>query len=154
VKKFVFRLETVLDITRRQKNEAGSLYALQMRRLRAAEAELARLQAEEAGLEQALKEFSLRPQFPLEEHGLYTVYLPVVQEKKRIQADAVRRKAQEAESARQLLAKISQEVKTLEKLREKEVEAYTLDMLREEQKQLDDSAGVGFYQKNKTVGGV
>jgi flagellar FliJ protein len=149
LKKFQFRLQAVLDITERQKTEAGELYALQVRRLRVAEDEMKRLEDEQIKIEQELKEFSSHPSFPLDRYTLYVAYLPVLKEKQERQREEVERRVQEAETARQVLAKISKELKTLEKLRDRELEDYNLEWQREEQKQVDDSAGVNFYQKTK-----
>jgi flagellar export protein FliJ len=149
LKKFVFRLATVLNMTETQKAEASALYALQLRKLREAEAELARLREEKRQIETALKDFSSHPSFPLDKHALYVAYLPVLKEKITAQEAVVKERSREAEIARQLLAKIAQEVKTLEKLQEKELEAYMIELLHEEQKQLDDTAGVSFFQKTK-----
>ena len=154
MKKFKFRLETVLDLTERQKMEASELYAFHLNRQRQAEAELKLLEDKEAEIEAALIEMTYEPQFPLDKHTLYTSYLPVLKKKQEQKQQEIEERKQETELARQILVQISRELKTLEKLKEKDYEEYMSEYLRQEQKQLDDSAGVAYYRKTRTSDSV
>ena len=150
MKKFEFRLETVLDITERQKKEAGELYAMHLNRQRQAESELKVLQEKEREIEAALIDLTHEPPFPLDKHALYTAYLPVLKKKQENKIIEIEERTKETEMARQILVKISRELKTLEKLKAKDYEEYMIEYFREEQKQLDDSAGVAYIRKTRS----
>ena len=150
MKKFVFRLETVLDLTEHQKMEANELYVFHLNRQRQAEAELKALQDREAEIEADLIALTRESQFPLDKHTLYTAYLPVLKEKQELKAEEIVERTKETEMARQVLVKITKELKTLERLKEKEFAEYMSEYLRQEQKQLDDSAGVAYFRKTRS----
>ncbi len=81
----------------------------------------------------------------------YQDYIPVLIERIKQQEIIVEEFRQAMESERQKLVEIMRERKVLEKLRAKHYHEYVQECLREEQKQIDEMATVGFMQKDSAV---
>ena len=81
----------------------------------------------------------------------YQAYIPVLIERIKQQEIVTEESRQVMESERQKLVEIMRERKVLEKLRSKHYQEYVQECLREEQKEIDEMATVGFIHKDPAV---
>jgi len=81
----------------------------------------------------------------------YQDYIPVLIERIKKQELITEQSRQAMENERQKLVQIMRERKVLENLRTKHYQAYVQECLREEQKQIDEMATVGFMHKDSAV---
>lgn len=132
--KFVFRLQTKLDISNRQEQLAKEQLALKLKErdkiVEKINANLDRL----AAYENAIRSL------PFKETLLIKDYLPVIRAHiKELEVELA--KAEErVETARKILQECKKETKTLTKLKENEWQQYLHEMNLEEQKEIDEIA--------------
>lgn len=82
---------------------------------------------------------------------VYQDYIPVQIERIKQQEIVTEESRQAMEGERQKLVEIMRERKVLEKLRTKHYQVYVQECLRQEQKQIDEMATVGFIHKDSAV---
>ena len=135
--RFVFRLERLLELRKRQVEEAQKLLARCIENVRAGQAILQRLQEEQDNLNQSWRKIAsgaLSPDRALD----YQQWLEsLVKSSKAATADLENLKNEEL-ACRALLAKAMGRQKSLEKLRERALGRFIQDTNRRAQAELDD----------------
>ena len=139
MKKFRFKLETLLSVTRRKKEDAERLFAEATRRLEEERArltellqEMQRVQAEYAEQTKEGKRISV---------GRLMTYTSYVNWKRQ-QIEAQQQTIMQAQAERQKrlkeLLELMSKLKSIEQLKEKRLQQYKDEVLFEENKQLDE----------------
>lgn len=147
MKKFRFKLETLLSVTRRKKEDAERLFAEATRRLEEERArltellqEMQRVQAEYAEQTKEGKRISV---------GRLMTYTSYVNWKRQ-QIEAQQQTIMQAQAERQKrlkeLLELMSKLKSIEQLKEKRLQQYKDDVLFEENKQLDE-IGLQLYMR-------
>ncbi|SHG58295.1 flagellar FliJ protein [Thermosyntropha lipolytica DSM 11003] len=149
MKPFVFRLQTKLDVSRREEEMAKA-------RLQAKEKEVEELEVEKANLYCSLARSEAMMRNFLRESNIYFVnlirdYIPVLKENIARVEERLDKAREELENLRQDLLKKKREVKTLEKLKQKAWEEYLYELNREEQKFIDEIATSRYWQRQKKI---
>ena len=147
MKKFRFKLETLLSVTRRKKEDAERLFAEATRRLEEERArltellqEMQRVQAEYAEQTKEGKRISVGRLMT------YTSYVNWKREQIEAQQQAIMQaQAERQKRLKELLALISK-LKSIEQLKEKRWQQYKEEVLFEESKQLDE-IGLQLYMR-------
>jgi flagellar FliJ protein len=147
MKKFRFKLETLLSVTRRKKEDAERLFAEATRRLEEERArltellqEMQRVQAEYAEQTKEGKRISV---------GRLMTYTSYVNWKRQ-QIEAQQQTIMQAQAERQKrlkeLLELMSKLKSIEQLKEKRLQQYKDEVLFEENKQLDE-IGLQLYMR-------
>lgn len=145
--KFKFRLQTSLDLAVRYEQIAREELLQRIKERDVLAAELERITGQIAGLENEIR-YSMTGSESLARIQLLRNFLPVLQEQREETASFLAAAAEKVEQARQVLVERMKETKTLNRLREKEWQAYCQELLKEEQKQIDEVATTRFLRKN------
>ena len=148
MKKFRFKLETLLGVTRRKKEDAERLFAEATRKLEEERArlvdllqEMQRVQAEYTEQTREGKRISVGRLMT------YTSYVNWKREQIEAQQQAIMQaQAERQKRLKELLALISK-LKSIEQLKEKRWQQYKEEVLFEESKQLDE-IGLQLYMSN------
>lgn len=146
MKKFVYSMQSVLNIKEKLEEQERASYGAAQARLNEEMAKLAELNARKDGYEQQLREsvgdalnvIQIRHQ----EEALESMKVLV-----RRQSVAVSKAEQNVEAARYKLQQAIMERKAQEKLRENAFEAYKKEMQAEESKEVDELVSYQFGQK-------
>lgn len=146
MKKFVYSMQSVLNIKEKLEEQERASYGAAQARLNEETAKLVELNARKDGYEQQLREsvgdalnvIQIRHQ----EEALESMKVLV-----RRQSVAVSKAEQNVEAARYKLQQVIMERKAQEKLRENAFEAYKKEMQAEESKEVDELVSYQFGQK-------
>ena len=150
MKAFVFKLQTSLDVKlkkeERQKIELGEatrVYKLNLQILHDLKDRMVEIQDVLRGKQtKKLNIFEIKN---------YQDYIPVLIEKIKKQIITTETSRQDMEDCRNKLVEIMRERKVLEKLKSKHFQEYMKELLREEQKQIDEMATNGYIHKDSAV---
>lgn len=155
MRRFSFRLETPLKLKlqeeERQKSAVAACqeaYQQNLVRLEELKQSLVELQAklrEAAALKGSLDQ--IKP-LDLNQLSIMQGYIPVLLNKINLQQEQVALALSNLEEVRKGLIKIMKDRKILEKLREKALVQYQLELNREEQKNLDELATVNYLRNH------
>ncbi len=146
--KFVFKLQGVLDIRRDLEEQAKAEFGLAQAELVAEEEKLAQLAARREDKILELKEL-MSANLNVKKINLTKEGIEVLKEMEKEQALAVSRAETKVELARRKLQKTILERKTIEKLREKQLEEYKLMYEAEEQKINDEISSYSYTEKQR-----
>lgn len=147
MKPFVFRLQTKLDISKREEEMAKARVKTKEKEVEEIESELINLYCNLEKAENMARKF-------WQESNIYFArlisdYLPVLKEDIEKCRQRLSMAQEELERLRQELMRKRREVKTLEKLREKAWEEYLYETNLEEQKFIDEVAGNRYFRRQK-----
>ncbi|MGI6036925.1 MAG: flagellar export protein FliJ [Limnochordia bacterium] len=143
---FTFTLQKVLDLKQKLEDELSLRLAEQERKLAQAQEQLRRLEAQQANQLQELEALQRRSALAMDLIALYHQHLLYLRECQQTQATYIEALRRERDQRREELVQVSKERKALEKLKEKQFQAYQREMLRQEQKQLDEIGGHVFLR--------
>ncbi|MEN6348086.1 MAG: flagellar export protein FliJ [Syntrophomonas sp.] len=147
MKAFHFRLQTKLDITIRQEQLAREELQLRIIERDQIQSELDRALDGLERLEQSIRNFDLK-KHNFQELLILKDYVPVIKKLIKELETKLAQAEQKLEEARKILLERIRETRTLEKLKEKEWEAYLHELSLEEQKVIDEIAINNHYRKN------
>ena len=139
MKKYSFRLQTLLRVREIHEEEAERFFRLALRALTVAVEELDSLAAEARRINEDLAE-RRRERLDVEIQQLYDRYIMRLRERIKDQIAAVRLAEQEVESRRLELMERVKDRKTIEELRLRDFDQYLLELRRFEQSVIDDLA--------------
>ncbi len=148
MKKFNFRLQTALDIAVRQEQIAREELLLCIKDRDTIAAELQDLNSRLQNLEDEIRE-GMNTSLPLERLLLLRNFLPVLRKRRDEKNQELFIAEERVEEARHILVERMKESKTLNRLREKEWAAYLQEMLREEQKEIDEVATTRHHRQSR-----
>jgi len=147
MKPFRFRLETLLDFRRLQKEQAQLAFMQATNQL---QAEKERLKQLEGMLAESMELLNVRRQQPLpvEVFKSYQYYFDKIGEDIHKQNQCVMQATNNYQACLSKLAEAEKEHKIVEKFREKKLQNYQLEVMNEEQKVLDE-IGLQIYTRDK-----
>ncbi|CUH96087.1 hypothetical protein P22_2175 [Propionispora sp. 2/2-37] len=138
MKRFHFRLETLLKYRQMQKEEAQVRFSQALDEVRRAREALAKLEAEVAFQLDEFRGYQMRKKLTVDILMMFNSYFSRMKE----ETSAAEQQVETAEKKRQELMKALEEAvknhKVVKNLRNKRVQEYRAEVLREEQKQLDE----------------
>ncbi len=150
MKQFEFRLQTALDVKLREEElqkeelrESTSIYKHNLKILHALRTRLTEIQ-------DILRGKQTKKMDILEIKNCQD-YIPILDERIKQQEIVTERTRREMERIRVKLIEIMKERKILEKLKARHYQEYIREFLREEQKQIDEIAAVGFIHKDSAM---
>jgi flagellar FliJ protein len=135
--RYSFKFETLLNYKKRLEEVAQQFLAQKMTEWAEAEQKLNRLRTREEGCLFELIEKRTKG-IPAARHLLYINYLNLLAKDIAIQEEVVQSLTRAVEEARQKLIKLSREKKMIEKLKKKDFDAFTQEMIHLEQKENDE----------------
>jgi flagellar FliJ protein len=135
--RYSFKFETLLNYKKRLEEVAQQVLAQKMTERAEAEQKLNRLRTREEECLFELMEKRTKG-IPAAQHLLYINYLNLLAKDIAIQEEVVQSLTRAVEEARQKLIKLSREKKMIEKLKKKDFDAFTQEMIRLEQKENDE----------------
>jgi len=147
MKAFKYRMQTKLDIASLEEQMAKEELLLRSRERDRIQEELDDIIKRQLELEQSLVLLILEG-FSMDEFMIHRDYVPVLREFRLDKETDLARAERNFEKARLILVEKTRETQTLKKLREKEWNAYLQEVLREEQKVIDEVAINRHYRKN------
>ncbi|MBP5159603.1 MAG: flagellar export protein FliJ [Lachnospiraceae bacterium] len=147
--KFIFKLQGVLDIRRDLEEQAKAEFGLAQAELVAEEKKLEAIIARKEAQILELKEL-MSSNLNVKKINLTKEGVEVLKEMEKEQALVVSRVETKVELARRKLQKAILERKTIEKLREKQLEEYKVMYEAEEQKINDEMSSYSYSEKQKT----
>lgn len=149
MKRFQFRLETLLKYRQMQKEEAQVRFSQALDELRRAREALAKLEAEVAVQLDEFRDYQMRKKLTVDVLMMFNSYFSRMKE----EIAAGEKRVESAEKRRQELMKALEDAvrkhKVVKNLRDKRVQEYQAEVLREEQKQLDETGTQLFVRGNR-----
>ncbi len=149
MKKFIYPLQSVLNLKEKLESQEKVLFQAAMEELRKEQEALAQLEQRKNGYEERLRD-SVSSRLDLLSVKTNKEAIEVLKEMIRQQTGRVRHAERHAEVARKRLEEAIKERKTLEKLKEDAFAEYKKEYEKEEQKEIDEL--VSFRHKAETVG--
>lgn len=146
---FHFRLEAVLEVRRRQEDMQKQVLSQRLNQLELSQSRLQELFRQQQQHFSRIRELQ-HGQLQLRELEASGDYALVLKEEIANQQMKVEMCKEQVEQARAELLEIVKARKILEKLKEKHFEQYNLEALREDQKLIDEMAGVAFASQNNS----
>lgn len=137
MKKFSFELEGVFSIKQKLEGQAKINFGLASAKLNEEEQKRDELIARKNGYEEELRD-SIRDRLDIKNIKKLRDAIEIVEERIKQQILAVKRAEKQVELARAKLNEAVRERKTIEKLKEKKLEAYMDEMKADEQKQINE----------------
>ena len=137
MKKFMFPLQSVLDLKEKMESQEKILFQTAMAELRKEQAELETLEQRKFEYEERMRE-SVRSKLNLLSVKTNKEAIEILKEMIQQQIGKVRRAERHAEVARMRLEDAMKERKTLEKLKEDAFSDYVKEYEKEEQKEIDE----------------
>lgn len=147
MKPFHFRLQTKLDISCREENQAREDLQISINHRDQVQKELNQIIRQEEEIEAGMKAMMLEG-FNLQQFLICKDYLPILKTMRICKEDDLRQAELMVVEARNILIEKMKESKTLKKLREKEWAHYLLELNKEEQKTIDELAINSHFRKN------
>ncbi|HEX3031766.1 MAG TPA: flagellar export protein FliJ [Bacillota bacterium] len=144
---FHFRLESVLEVRRHQEDMQKQVLSQKLNQLDLSQRQLQELFGKRQQHFARIRELQMG-QLNIRELEVSGDYVLVLEEEIANQELKVRFCEEQVELARAELLEIVKARKILEKLKEKHYEEYHLEALREDQKLIDEMAGVAFYRQD------
>jgi flagellar FliJ protein len=148
MKKFVFSLQSLLELKRHREEALLEELAKKVRAATIAEEALREFHGERRRAQNELRQL-LRGRLEVERVRQGQDYLAGLDSRIEAQKLVVQRRHDEVKACRQQVVTAAQERKTLERLREGQREAYQKEFRREEQAFLDEVATQGFARQEK-----
>ena len=148
MKKFIYPLQSVLNLKEKMESQEKVLFQAAMAELRKEEEELALLEQRKFEYEELLRE-SVSSRLDLLRVKTNKEAIEVMKELIRQQTGKVRKAERHAEIARKRLEEAMKERKTLERLREDAFAEYMKEYEKEEQKEIDEL--VSFRHKTENA---
>ena len=149
--KFIFKLQGVLDIRRELEEQAKAEFGMAQAELNAEEQKLAALVARKEDKIAELKEL-MSASLNVKKINTCKEGVEILKEMEKEQKLAVSRAETKVELARRKLTKAILERKTIEKLREKQLEEYKVMYEAEEQKINDEMSSYSYSERQKNPG--
>lgn len=148
--KFIFKMQNILEIKRKLEDQAKSVYAEAIHALEIEREKLQELEEKKESYEDRLTDMMLES---LHIHEICRLENAVEIMKYKIQEQLaeVRKAERVVENARQALNAAMVDRKTYEKLKEKEFEAFKLEVNAQEKKEIDELVSYQFTQKAKVA---
>lgn len=146
MKKFTYRMQSLLDIAYKIEEQAKISFANAQARLSEEERKLRDLQIKRMAYEQQMRE-AMADELDLQEIRLCKMGIEKAREEIKLQVAQVQLARRLVEEARQKLNEAMVERKTHEKLREKKFEEYMQEYNAEESKEIDQLVSYTFGQK-------
>lgn len=148
--KFIFKMQNILEIKRKLEDQAKSVYADAISALEIEKEKLQKLEEKKELYEDRLTDMMLES---LHIHEICRLENAIEVMKYKIQEQliAVAKAERVVESARQALNAAMVDRKTYEKLKEKEFEAFKLEVNAQEKKEIDELVSYQFTQKTQMV---
>lgn len=146
MKKFTYRMQSLLDISYKIEEQAKIGFANAQARLTEEEKKLRDLQVKRMAYEQKMRE-AMKEELNLQEIRLCKVGIEKAKEEIKLQVVQVQLAGRLLEEAREKLGEAMVERKTHEKLREKKFEEYMQEYNAEESKEIDQLVSYTFGQK-------
>lgn len=148
--KFIFKMQNILEIKRKLEDQAKSVYAEALHALEIERGKLQELEEKKEFYEDRLTDMMLES---LHIHEICRMENAIEIMKYKIQEQlvAVTKAERVVENARQALHAAMVDRKTYEKLREKEFEAFKLEVNAQEKKEIDELVSYQFTQKAKVA---
>lgn len=135
--KFVYRMQSILDIKLKMEEQARQTFATAKTKLDEEQAKLEQLQKRKAGYEQRAKELLLQKLDFLEIEANHNA-IDRMDEFISLQRQHVERAQEQVEEAREALAQVRMERKSQEILKEKAFEEFKQELNRAESKEIDE----------------
>ena len=135
--KFVYRMQSILDVKLKMEEQARQTFATAKTKLDEEQAKLEQLQKRKAGYEQRAKELLLRKLDFLEIEANHNA-IDRMDEFISLQRQHVERAQEQVEEAREALAQVRMERKSQEILKEKAFEEFKQELNRAESKEIDE----------------
>jgi flagellar export protein FliJ len=145
MKLFRFRLARLMHLKQAEKKQRAIELAHEQSLMRQCEAQLEDSRQEWAEVAESYAALSARPSVARQWDGALLALGAAKQEVLR-RTDLVRRASERVEQARERLVKKSREAETLERLRQRRWREYSLENLRDEQKENDAKAVTRFLR--------
>ena len=147
MKKFRFKLETLLGVTRRKKEDAERLFAEATRKLEEERARLTELLEEMQRVQAEYKEQTQEgKRISVGRLMTYTSYVNWKREQIEAQQQAIMQAQAERQKRLKELLELMSKLKSIEQLKEKRWQQYKEEVLFEESKQLDE-IGLQLYMR-------
>lgn len=148
--KFIFKMQNILEIKRKLEDQAKSVYAEALHALEIERGKLQELEEKKEFYEDRLTDMMLES---LHIHEICRMENAIEIMKYKIQEQlvAVTKAERVVENARQALHAAMVDRKTYEKLREKEFEAFKLEVNAQEKKEIDELVSYQFTQRAKVA---
>jgi len=147
MKKFKFRLETLLRLRQQEEDECREALAKAVEATRQARETLQRIRNEQKTLERAWAEFERKPGTDVDTFRDFEAYRGVLQRR----AEETQKQLDEAlkheNEARTKLQEAVKKRRALKKLRERQARRHAEKALKEEQNELDESGTTRFVRK-------
>ena len=147
---FRFRLQTKLDLSRNQEKAAKEKLMTRLTRLEQLRNEQKRIRSRMEILENDIRGINREHKYD-QKLLINKEYLHVLKGKDKVIIEHILEASKLADEARQELVEQRKETLGLEKLREKKWDEYLDEAQTEEQKDIDESAMVGFLRKQNPV---
>lgn len=135
--KFVYRMQSILDIKLKMEEQARQAFATAKTKLDEEQEKLEQLQKRKAGYEQRAKELLLQKLDFLEIEANHNA-IDRMDEFISLQRQHVERAQEQVEEAREALAQVRMERKSQEILKEKAFEEFKQELNRAESKEIDE----------------
>lgn len=135
--KFVYRMQSILDIKLKMEEQARQAFATAKTKLDEEQTKLEQLQKRKAGYEQRAKELLLQKLDFLEIEANHNA-IDRMDEFISLQRQHVERAQEQVEEAREALAQVRMERKSQEILKEKAFEEFKQELNRAESKEIDE----------------
>jgi len=137
LKKFIYPLQSVLNLKEKLESQEKVLFQAAMAELRKEEEVLKGLESQKEGYEERLRE-CVNSRLDLQKIKINKESIEILKELIRQQMGKIRKAERHAEIARKRLEDAIKERKTLEKLKEDAFSEYKKEYEKEEQKEIDE----------------
>jgi flagellar FliJ protein len=147
MKKFTFRLETLLRLRRQAEDECREALAAAVEAARQALETVRQLKAEHEALEQAWAEAEQKAGMNVETFRDFEAYRAVLQRRLNTAKTKLAQAREHERNCRLRLQEAAKKRRILEKLRERHVQRHVAAVLKEEQDQLDEHGTTRFVRR-------
>jgi len=153
MKPFRFKLQTSLDVRKRQEDLQKMELVVLTKDFQNKLAALQELQLQLAELQSELR-YRQGQVVDLRQFRIWQEYIPVLNKRISLQEGLVEESRRAMEQGRERLLETVKARKILEKLKVRHYEAYKREALREEQKQIDEMATNAYLRSHDLAGGL
>jgi len=147
MKPFKYRMQTKLDVASLEEQMAKEDLQFRSRERDRIQTELEDIIHRQLEMEQSMIVLILEG-FSMDEFMIYKDYIPVIKELRANKAEELALAERNFENARLVLVEKTRETQTLKKLKDKEWNIYLQEVLREEQRDIDEVAINRHYRNN------
>ena len=150
MKKFTFRLETLLRLRRQAEDECREALSAAVEATRQARVVVEHFEKEQNDVEQAWAEAERKPGTTAETLRDFEAYRSVVQRRLNAARAKLEQACEHERKSRLQLQEAAKKTRVLEKLRERHARRHTEAYLKEEQSQLDEHATSRFVRRKES----